>query len=72
LQEEQILTIVKNLYASPEVIIKQDFHEPHPQEESLCNHHFQPIGETKESWTKDNGDPPLEHEIDEFLICLSK
>jgi hypothetical protein len=53
-QEEQILTAVKNLSASPEVIEKQDFHELHPQEdlEASFDHPFQPIEETKESFLR--------------------
>jgi hypothetical protein len=72
-QEEQILTIVKNLSASPKVIEEEEFHELHPQEDlkSFCNHSFQPIGETKESWTTFDGEPPLEPEIEEFLTCIS-
>jgi hypothetical protein len=66
------LTIVKNLHASPEVIVEQEFHEPHPQEEALCNHPFQLARETKESWITVNGETPLEPEIEEFLICLSE
>jgi hypothetical protein len=66
------LTIVKNLYAFPEVILEQEFHEPHTRQEALCNNPFQPIRETKESWTTSNGEPPLEPEIEEFLICLSE
>lgn len=73
-QEEQILTIIKNLFASLEVIKEEEFHELHPQEDlkAFCNHPFQPIGETKESWTKFDGEPPLELKIKEFLICLSE
>jgi hypothetical protein len=73
-QEEQILTIVKNLSASPEVIEEEDFHELHPQEdlEVSFDHPFQPIEETKESWTTFDGEPPLEPEIEEFLICISE
>ena len=32
-QEEKILTVVKNLSASPKVIEEEEFHELHPQED---------------------------------------
>jgi hypothetical protein len=72
-QEGKILTIVKNLYASPEVIEEEEFHELHPQEDlkSFCNQYFQPIGDTKESWTTFDGEPPIEPDIEEFLTCIS-
>jgi hypothetical protein len=68
-QKEQILTAVKNLSASPEVIEKQDFHKLHPQEylEAFFGHPFQPIEETKESF---NGEKLLEPEIEESLACF--
>jgi hypothetical protein len=68
------LDIVKNLSTSPKDIEEPKFHEPHPREdlEALCNHPFQPIEETKESWTTSDGETPLEPEIEEFLICLSE
>jgi hypothetical protein len=69
-QKEQILTAVKNLSASPEVIEKQDFHKLHPQEdlEASFDHPFQPVEETEESF---NGEKLLEPEIEEFLTCIS-
>ena len=64
-QEEHILTVVKNLSTSPKDIEEPKFHEPHPWEdlEALCNHPFQPIEDTKESWTTSDGETPLEPEI---------
>ena len=69
-QKEQILTAVKNLSASPEVIEKQDFHKLHQQEnlESSFDNPFQLVEDTKESF---NGEKLLEHEIKEFLTCIS-
>jgi len=67
-QEEQILIPVKNLSSSPEVIEEQQIHEPHPHEDI---HPFHLVEEIKESWTTSNGEKPLEHEIEEFLTCLS-
>ncbi|MCY6488027.1 hypothetical protein, partial [Actinobacillus pleuropneumoniae] len=59
-QEEQILTIVKNLFASSEVIEEQQIHEPHPQEDlHPCNL----VEETKESWITNNGKKLLKHEL---------
>jgi hypothetical protein len=64
-QEDKILTIVKNLSASPKIIEEEEFHEIHPQEDikSFCNHPFHPLGEAEESLTTFNGEPPLEPEI---------
>jgi hypothetical protein len=57
-QEEQILTVVKNLNVTP-----------HPQEdlEVSFDSLFQSIEETEKSWTTFDGEPPLEPEIEEFF-----
>jgi hypothetical protein len=70
-QEEKILTTIRNIPASLEVIEEQKFHEPHPQEdlEALFDHPCQIVKETKESWTTFDGEKPLEPEIKEFL-CM--
>ena len=67
------MTVVKNLSTSPKDIEKPKFHEPRPQEDPkpLCNHPFQLIEETKESWTTFNGEQPLDPDIEEFLQYLS-
>ena len=64
-QKENILIVVKNLSTSPKDIEEPKFHEPHPREdiEPLCNHPFQLIEETKESWTTSYGETPLEPKI---------
>ena len=67
-QEEQILTAVKNLSASPEVIKEPEFHEePKASTDHLC----QSMEETEESCTTYDGERPLEPEIEELLPCLS-
>jgi hypothetical protein len=57
-QEEQILTAVKNLPSSQEVVKEEEFHEQHQ-------------AEAKEPWTTFDGELSLEPEIEEFLTCLS-
>jgi len=68
------LTIVKNLAPYLDVLEEQEFHEPHPQEylEASSNHLFQPIKETRKSWTAFDGEQPLELDIEEFLTYLSE
>lgn len=67
-QEEQILTTVKNLFASPEVIKESEFHE---EPTSSINHLCQSMEETKDSWTISIGEKSLEPEIEEHSPCLS-
>ena len=67
-QEEQILTAVKNLSASLEVIKESEFHEdPKASTDHLC----QSMEETKDSWTISIGEKSWELETEERLTCLS-
>ena len=72
-QEEQILTAVKNLSASPEVIKELEQHEPHPQDDLQTSTDFpcQVADEIEDSCTTSDGERPLEPEIEELLPCLS-
>ena len=67
-QEEQILTAVKSLSTSVEVIKEPDFHE---EPKASTYDLFQSIEETKDSWTISTGEKSLEPKIEEFLPCLS-
>ena len=60
-QEEQILTAVKNLSTSPEVIKELEFHE---EPKTSTNHLFQSMEETKDSWTISIGENFVEPESD--------
>jgi len=66
-QEEQILTVVKNLSTSLEVIAEPDFYDPQPHEEleSSNNHVFQSLGETEDLWATSVGEKLLNLEIGE-------
>ena len=67
-QEEQILTVVKNLSASPEVIKELEFHEePKASTDHLC----QSMEETKDSWTIYTGEKFLEPKTEERSTFLS-
>jgi hypothetical protein len=59
-QEENILTVSKNLVVSPQ----EDFEVP---SDSYC----QFVEETQESWIECNEEKPLEPEIEDFVACLS-
>jgi hypothetical protein len=67
-QEEQILTVVKNLSTSLEVIKEPEFHEePKASTDHLC----QSMEETQESWTISTGKKSLESKTEECSTCLS-
>ena len=67
-QEEQILTVIKNPFASPKVIKEPKFHE---EPKASTNHLFHSMEETKDSWTISTREKSLEPEIEELLQCLS-
>ena len=56
-QEEQILTVVKNLSASPEVIKEPEFHE---EPKASTDHLFTSTEETEDSCTTYDEEGPLE------------
>jgi len=71
-QKEKILNVIRKIEASPEVIEKQEFHESQENLEPSFDHFFQLEGENEEPYIICNGEPTLEPENEEFLICLSR
>ena len=67
-QEEQILTTVKNLSSSPEVIKEPEFHE---EPKAYTDHLCQSTEETNDSCTTYDRERPLEPEIEDIFPCLS-
>lgn len=70
-QKEQVLNAIRNLDASPG-IEEKEFHESQEDLEPSFDHFFQHEGENEEPYIIWNGEPTLEPEIEEFLICLSE
>ena len=72
-QEEHILVVVKNLFASPEAIIELEIHDPCLQDDlqTSTDSPFQEAEEIEDSCTTFTGDQALEPDIEECSICLS-
>ena len=63
-QEEHILTIVKNLSTSPEILEKSRSYEL--KNDFLC----QNVKEAKKLWTTSNGEQSLRPKIEEFSTSI--